>query len=438
MSRKRHRRPIEGDYGESYAPDTPDQQSPEAALAHAHVRGNWQYWIGSGLGIAGLIFVALMIAVPYLVPNSEGENGRGRVTEEQAEPSRELSLRDGPGSDQTENKAAAGVGQRGSANDGQRTPPAMASSMPQLAIPAGPNDPWAGSALSTGRSQLSSTGTSPPAITPPIVSNSQNARLGQPRQFPLPATQPGAGSALNDLGAPPSSSGYGAVEVADPFWQRQSQTLQPAPGSRNPAPQSTLEQPLPAIKPRSSTWSWTGVSDRDKPAGQPATWDANDRNNARSRQPAASSTETTPPAQSLVATNEPAASSTGTTVSGPSWPSLPGGVTAPSSDAVSPPQVGALGRPASTAGAASSSPSTSWGRQPLYQPRGVSSTRSYTVQPGESVFDIARSQLGRADRWVEIVELNRTTFRAGPSSLEQLAPGTSLLLPANDSSRLRP
>lgn len=418
MSRKRHRRPIEGDYGESYASDNPDRESSEAALAHAHVRGNWQYWIGSGLGIAGLIFVALMIAVPYLAPNSEGENSQGRVTEEQAVPSRELSLRDGPRSDQTDNKAAAGAAARGSANDGLRTPPAMAPSMPQLAIPAGPNDPWAGSSLSTGRSQLSSTGTSPPAIAPPIVSDSQTARFGQPRQFPLPATRPSAGPALNEVRASPSASGYGAVEAVDPFWQRQSQTLQSAPGSRNPAPQSTLEQPLPAVEPRSSTWSWTGVSDRDKPAGQPATWDANDRNNAWSR--------------------HPPASSTGTTVSGPSWPSLPGGGTASSSDAVSPPQIGALGRPASTAGAASNSPSASWGGQPLYQPRGVSSTRSYTVQPGESVFDIARNQLGRADRWVEIVELNRTTFRAGPSSLEQLAPGTSLLLPANESGRLHP
>jgi nucleoid-associated protein YgaU len=48
------------------------------------------------------------------------------------------------------------------------------------------------------------------------------------------------------------------------------------------------------------------------------------------------------------------------------------------------------------------------------------------VQEGETLFDIARQQLGKASRWVEIYQLNRE--RLG-DKLENFRPGMTLLLP---------
>ena len=54
--------------------------------------------------------------------------------------------------------------------------------------------------------------------------------------------------------------------------------------------------------------------------------------------------------------------------------------------------------------------------------------RSYTVAGGDTLFTIARYELGKASRWVEIYELNRDTLR----DLNSLKTGTRLLLPAMD------
>jgi hypothetical protein len=53
-------------------------------------------------------------------------------------------------------------------------------------------------------------------------------------------------------------------------------------------------------------------------------------------------------------------------------------------------------------------------------------TRAYIVADGESLFDIARYELGSALRWVEIYELNRDLLG---DDIQHLAPGTELLLP---------
>ncbi|MGW8257751.1 MAG: LysM peptidoglycan-binding domain-containing protein [Thermoguttaceae bacterium] len=52
--------------------------------------------------------------------------------------------------------------------------------------------------------------------------------------------------------------------------------------------------------------------------------------------------------------------------------------------------------------------------------------QTYTVTPGDSLFDIARAKLGKASRWVEIYELNRD--RLG-SDLDSLPPGLQIALP---------
>jgi hypothetical protein len=53
-------------------------------------------------------------------------------------------------------------------------------------------------------------------------------------------------------------------------------------------------------------------------------------------------------------------------------------------------------------------------------------TRNYQVRAGESLFDIARYELGSAARWIEIYDLNATTLN---DQLESLAGGTRLKIP---------
>lgn len=57
--------------------------------------------------------------------------------------------------------------------------------------------------------------------------------------------------------------------------------------------------------------------------------------------------------------------------------------------------------------------------------------RSYLVEKGDTLFDIARYELGAGARWPEIFQLNR---RALGEDFDYLKPGTKLVLPARDSS----
>ncbi len=55
--------------------------------------------------------------------------------------------------------------------------------------------------------------------------------------------------------------------------------------------------------------------------------------------------------------------------------------------------------------------------------------RTYEVQEGDTLFDIARNELGKATRWAEIYELNRDTLG---KDFDYLTPGMQLLLPPKD------
>ena len=63
------------------------------------------------------------------------------------------------------------------------------------------------------------------------------------------------------------------------------------------------------------------------------------------------------------------------------------------------------------------------------------SGKTYTVQEGETLFDIARRELGRASRWVEIYDLNRV--RLG-KQMEGFQPGITLILPHAESAATAP
>ncbi len=64
------------------------------------------------------------------------------------------------------------------------------------------------------------------------------------------------------------------------------------------------------------------------------------------------------------------------------------------------------------------------------QPLGTvpaSGRRMYVVQEGDTLYSIARAQLGRATRWVEIYDLNRQQLG---DQFESPSPGMQLVLPA--------
>jgi len=52
--------------------------------------------------------------------------------------------------------------------------------------------------------------------------------------------------------------------------------------------------------------------------------------------------------------------------------------------------------------------------------------RTYKVKSGDSFYKIAKEQLGNAERWKELLALNKTLVNGDPSSLQ---PGQTLVLP---------
>ena len=57
---------------------------------------------------------------------------------------------------------------------------------------------------------------------------------------------------------------------------------------------------------------------------------------------------------------------------------------------------------------------------------GYAGGRVYVVEDGDTLYDIARYELGKSARWVEIYQLNRTSLG---SDFDYLTPGTRLVLP---------
>lgn len=55
--------------------------------------------------------------------------------------------------------------------------------------------------------------------------------------------------------------------------------------------------------------------------------------------------------------------------------------------------------------------------------------RVYVVQKGDTLFDIARFELGKATRWTEVVNLNKELLGSDLNDLNYLTPGMKLVLP---------
>jgi nucleoid-associated protein YgaU len=63
--------------------------------------------------------------------------------------------------------------------------------------------------------------------------------------------------------------------------------------------------------------------------------------------------------------------------------------------------------------------------KPVPQPPVATGAATYVVQEGDTLFEIARKQLGKASRWTEVYELNRAVLG---ENLENLRPGVELRL----------
>ena len=61
------------------------------------------------------------------------------------------------------------------------------------------------------------------------------------------------------------------------------------------------------------------------------------------------------------------------------------------------------------------------------QGRRATGSNVYVVEQGDTLFDIARYELGKASRWAEIYDLNRDVLG---EDFDHLSPGTELTLPA--------
>ncbi len=71
------------------------------------------------------------------------------------------------------------------------------------------------------------------------------------------------------------------------------------------------------------------------------------------------------------------------------------------------------------------------GRRWLSTRQSYRSGRTYTVSEGDTLFNIARYELGKASRWVEIYELNREVLGR---DFNYLTPGMKLTLPDGEKS----
>jgi nucleoid-associated protein YgaU len=65
----------------------------------------------------------------------------------------------------------------------------------------------------------------------------------------------------------------------------------------------------------------------------------------------------------------------------------------------------------------------------------ASGGRTYTVAEGDSLFDIARNELGKASRWVEIYDLNADVLG---KDIDNLTPGTRIVLPDDNAQQAAP
>ena len=98
-------------------------------------------------------------------------------------------------------------------------------------------------------------------------------------------------------------------------------------------------------------------------------------------------------------------------------------------DVVSTPRISVLQENTRTFAPSSARAPTAQGTAQQVSMRGQMGARVYEVQKGDTLFDIARDELGKASRWAEIYELNRDAIG---NDVDLLTPGTKLRLPGNN------
>ena len=229
---------------------------------------------------------------------------------------------------------------------------------------------------------------------------------------PLPATNSsalsGVGSLAHDAdGQPPSAaSSLNDTPVSSgraEFGTRSPSVAGSVPGDFFAGAPPLSNQPATGIPPNSAEASHSGQPPSQWPVNPSPPFGSHTGQNVEGLIPA-------PPSQlPLAGTGTPA------TVSSSAPPTVP-------------PARSGSPTPAASSGMPYSPPLVA-DRNNLTPPFSENSTvnrRTYMVQEGETLFDIARQQLGKASRWVEIYQLNRE--RLG-DKLENFRPGMTLLLP---------
>lgn len=142
--------------------------------------------------------------------------------------------------------------------------------------------------------------------------------------------------------------------------------------------------------------------------------------------PPASRTTFGPPSPNPLRTRDPVAGGTsagasGLATSGASAAGAESRFAMPGTDASRRPEATASGRSSSTLGRELTENHTRTASVPAR-----SGSKVYIAREGDNVVDIARRELGKASRWTEIYDLNKTAF--DKPSLD-VAPGTQLVLP---------
>jgi len=418
--------------------DLSSSESPQrldASSVDAQLRLNWRMWVGTGLGVGLLVFAVLMLLVRFQQSESAdpapAEHSETRLAD--AKPS-------GTVDDSSQLRQAAtgpiAAAQRNTRAGTVEPPPAMSRSMPQLAIPAGPNDPWATGEQSSGQSQWNWSAGSPPAVTPPIVPGTaepQHASTPYSGTWSSDWRAEASTAAATSDGRSANANGSKMMGTPGPLLGTRPPVAQPLPAAQAvPADAANAHWPQPGAS-ASSGQADSAATERRALSPQVPTWPKLQRETTEGL---ASGTVFPGPAadsrSSRVGSLPQQPPASGTTSMADSTPAkLPRdsrGVSGTAQVTVPPvPATELLG-----AGRAASGSMSGPASRPASGSASRTGSRSYTVRPGETVFDIARQQLGKPQRWVEIVEMNPQLFQGGPVSLERIPAGTSLLLPAED------
>jgi len=273
----------------------------------------------------------------------------------------------------------------------------------------------------------------PSSFQPRMASRDASVPAAHPKKSDEP--KPSFGGWQQDLD---DRSRTASSPPSDPFRNRLTNETPgiATPPTSNPSPLASQSGPLSAPKaPRATEtprWGQNPASPGDRASAgreEEPNWVMPPSNLGSPSGPSAMPNLGSSPGPNPLRSSSPA----GAAVSSPS--------PAPSPLSALPPSSGVSVRPPDPSPSTLNPPSARTNPPEALAPNGgsplKSGRRTYVVQNGDTLYDIARQQLGKASRWREIYELNKDLINTRWLDLE---PGTQLLLPdaASESLTERP